>query len=225
MTTWRTTVACTLSALAAVVTVRARAEAQAFHYPALQLPTVSTRDYTTAVASGAGTTVLLQWREGMSARRHWELDAGVADRRGSESLTLFVGGGLAQTLATATGDQPLDVLLAAGAGASFGGGSTLFRVPVGVSVGHTFALEQGMSLTPFVHPRASLDVCGSCGADRSGDSEVSLNFDLGANFQVNRQFAVRASAGFSGSDVAGGQDTFAVGFTWTPATLARRAPR
>lgn len=222
MIKWRTTAACTLGALVAALTVAAQAHAQAFHYPALQLPTVSTRDYTTAVASGAGTTVLFQWREGLSSRRHWQLDAGVADRTGSESLTLFVGGGMAQALTSATAAQPLDVLLTGAAGVSFGGGSTLLRVPVGVSVGHTFALEQGMALTPFVHPRASLDVCGTCGANGGGNSEVSLNFDLGVNFQVNRQFAVRASGGFSGSDLAGGQDTFAVGFTWTPAALARR---
>ena len=59
---------------------------------------------------------------------------------------------------------------------------------------------------------------------RSGgsQSEVSLNFDLGVNFQVNAQFAVRGAAAFTGSDLGGAQDTFAIGFNWTPAPLARR---
>lgn len=222
MMTVRTTVAFTLGALMAAVTVTERAEAQASNYPSLQVPTASTRDYTAAVSSGAGTMALFQWREGWAPRRHWQLDAGLIDRKGSDNLSLFVGGGIGQELAHARGDQPLDVLFTAGAGAAFGGGSTVVRLPVGVSIGHTFDLEQGMALTPFVHPRVSLDVASGGGRDGGSQSAVSLNFDLGLNLQVNRQFAVRAAAAFTGSELAGAQDSFAVGFNWTPAPLARR---
>ena len=222
MMTVRTTVAFTLGALMAAVTVTERAEAQASNYPSLQVPTASTRDYTAAVSSGAGTMALFQWREGWAPRRHWQLDAGLIDRKGSDNLSLFVGGGIGQELAHARGDQPLDVLFTAGAGVAFGGGSTVVRLPVGVSIGHTFDLEQGMALTPFVHPRASLDVASGGGRDGGSQSAVSLNFDLGLNLQVNRQFAVRAAAAFTGSELAGAQDSFAVGFNWTPAPLARR---
>ena len=199
----------------------ATAHAQASNYPSLQVPTASTRDYTAAVSSGAGTTALFQWREGWQPRRHWQLEAGLTDRKGSDALSLFVGGGIGQEITRARGDQPLDVLFTAGAGAAFGGGATLVRVPVGVSIGHTFALEQGMAITPYVHPRASLD--WASGGGRSGSqSEVSLNFDVGVNFQVNAQFAVRAAAAFTGSELGGAQDTFAIGFNWTPAPLSRR---
>ena len=51
---------------------------------------------------------------------------------------------------------------------------------------------------------------------------MSLNFDLGVNFRVNAQFAVRAAAAFTGSELAGAQDTFAIGFNWTPAPMSRR---
>ena len=222
MMTVRTTVAFTLGALVAAVTVTERADAQAANYPSMQVPTASTRDYTAAVSSGAGTTALFQWREGWAPRRHWQLDAGLIDRKGSDNLSLFVGAGIGQELANASGDQPLDLLFTAGAGAAFGGGSTVVRLPVGVSIGHTFDLEQGVALTPFVHPRASLDVASGKGGDGGSRSEVSLNFDLGVNLQVNRQFAVRAAAAFTGSELAGAQDSFAIGFNWTPAPLVRR---
>ncbi|WP_396220069.1 hypothetical protein [Gemmatimonas sp.] len=222
MMTMRTTVAFTLGALVAAVTVSERADAQASNYPSMQVPTASTRDYTAAVSSGAGTTALFQWREGWAPRRHWQLDAGLIDRKGSDNLSLFVGAGIGQELANASGDQPLDLLFTAGAGAAFGGGSTVVRLPVGVSIGHTFDLEQGVALTPFVHPRASLDVASGKGGDSGSRSEVSLNFDLGVNLQVNRQFAVRAAAAFTGSELAGAQDSFAIGFNWTPAPLVRR---
>ncbi|QJR36059.1 autotransporter outer membrane beta-barrel domain-containing protein [Gemmatimonas groenlandica] len=222
MMTLRTTVAFTLGAFVAAFTVTERADAQASNYPSMQLPTASTRDYTAAVSSGAGTTALFQWREGWQPRRHWQLDAGLTDRKGSDNLALFVGGGIGQEIARARGDQPLDLLFTAGAGAAFGGGYTLVRIPVGVSIGHTFDLEQGMAITPYVHPRASVDIASSGGRNGGSQSEVSLNFDLGVNFQVNSQFAVRAAAAFTGSELAGSQDTFAIGFNWMPAPLARR---
>ncbi len=199
------------------------ADAQAFNYPSMQLPQASTRDYTAALSGGAGSTALFQWREGWGVNRHLQLDLGLADRKGDDNLLLIVGGAFGQELVRASGDQPLDLLLSAGAGASFGSGVSLIRLPMGVSIGHTFALEQGMSLTPYLHPRASLDLCSSCGGRRNGRSEVSLNFDLGVNYQVNREFALRVAGSFSGSDLFGSEDTFAIGFNWTPRPLVRGA--
>lgn len=200
--------------------------AQAFNYPSMQLPSVSVRDYTAAIAGGAGTTMLFQWREEMATDMHWQLDLGMSDPKGPADPLVFVGGGIGRELVRATGDQPLDILLTAGVGAAFGK-TNVFRIPVGASVGHTFDLDEGMSITPFVHPRVSFDRCGNCRGDgagrlRRGRSTASLNFDLGASWQVNPHFAVRASAGFGGSDVAGSDETVAVGLTWTPVALSRR---
>ena len=209
------------SALMLLAVLAAGAHAQAANYPSLQLPTASVRDYTAAIGGGSGTVALFQWREGAGPAMHLGLDVGLADYNRSSDLQLFIGGSLGRELLRAAGEQPLDVLLTAGAGASFGGGSTLFRIPVGVSIGHTFALDQGMSLTPYVHPRLSIDICDDCGGSGSNDSDVTLNFDLGANFQVNRQFAVRAAMSISGSGFFG-DDAFALGFNWTPRALGRR---
>jgi hypothetical protein len=205
-----------------IVVPLATAHAQASNYPSLQVPTASTRDYTAAVSSGAGTTVLFQWREAWQPRRHWQLEAGLTDRTGSDALSLLVGGGIGQEITRARGDQPLDLLFTAAAGAAFGGGATVVRIPVGVSIGHTFALEQGMAITPYVHPRASFDWASGGGRSGGSQSEVSLNFDLGVNVQVNAQFAVRAAAAFTGSDLGGARDAFAIGFNWTPTPLLRR---
>jgi hypothetical protein len=197
------------------------AGAQALNYPSLQVPYASTRDYTGAIAGGDGTTLLFQWREGWTERRHLQLDVGIADRKGNDGLLLALAGSFGQELLRASGEQPLDLLLTGGVGMSFGDGVSLLRVPIGVSIGHTFEMEKGMSLTPYVHPRVSIDVCSSCGGRDDSQSELSLNFDLGVNFQVNRQFAVRTALAFSGSDLAGTEDSFAVGFVWTPRPLVR----
>jgi len=204
----------------AALVAPSRLAAQAFNYPSLQLPTASTRDYTAAVAGGAGTTAFFQWREGAGAGRHLALDAGIADPRGGGSLLLFLGGSGGKELLRAAGDQPLDVLGTAGIGVAFGSGLTSIRVPVGASVGHTFPLDEGMSITPYMHPRVSLDIFSGKG-ESSGNTEVTLNFDLGANLQVNKQFALRVAGVFSGADRYGNGNAFSVGFNWTPAALAR----
>ena len=120
----------------------------------------------------------------------------------------------------AQGDQPLDLLGTAGIGVAFGSGNTFVRVPVGVSIGHRFPLDDGMSITPYMHPRVSLDIFSGKGV-QSDKTEVTLNFDLGANFQVNKQFALRVAGVFSGSDRYGSGNAFSVGFNWTPAALSR----
>lgn len=211
-----------LAGIATMTTVAAAPlAAQAWNYPAMQVPRASERDYSAALVGGAGTTMLFQWREGAGRGLHFQLDAGLADPKGRQDVLLFVGGGLGKELARARGDQPLDVLLTASAGLAFGDNAQYFRVPVGVSVGHTFALEEGMSLTPFVHPRLALDACGSCRHDDDSDVSASLSFDLGVNWQVSRFFALRVAGAFSGSRIVGSDETLAVGFTWTPAGLRR----
>ena len=116
---------------------------------------------------------------------HLGLDLGLYDPSASGARTaLFVAGNLGYDLARASSEQPLDLLLTAGAGLSLANGRTSLRLPVGVSLGHRFELDQGFAITPFVHPRVSIDVCSSCSSRNRSQSDVSLNFDVGGELRV-----------------------------------------
>lgn len=214
-----------LSALVAVA-IAASAQvssAQAYSYPSFQLPTVSNRDYTAGIAASKGTVAFFQWREGINSDWHFSLDAGLGDPEGRDNnLIVFGGATVGAQLLRADKEQPLDLLLTGGAGIALGSGQTTLRMPVGVSLGHRFPFEGGLALTPYVHPRISLDVCSSCTAANNNNSEVSLNFDMGVNFEVTPKFAIRMAGSFSGSDLVGRNDSFAVGISWIPQPLLGR---
>ena len=209
-----------LVVLAALATAATAANAQAYGYPSFQQPRTVSREYNFGVAgvgNGGGSALLFQWREGMSARSQLSLDVGFADPKYVDGL-LLLGGQFAHQLATSTTDMPFDLLFTVGVGGAFGSGASLFRVPVGLSVGHLFALDRGMSITPYVHPRIVVGGCSKCGND---NNNVGIDFDLGGSFQINPQFAIRASAGFGGNEFLGG-DSFGVSLAWTPPGLVRR---
>jgi len=211
------------STLVALVAGAAPAHAQAWFYPSFQVPAVTDRDYTFALGANNGTTALFQWREGISPQSQLSLDAGISDPDGDSDAVIFVGGAYARQLATQSSAQPIALLFTGGAGVAFGGDIDAFlRIPFGVSVGHRFDLENGMSITPYVHPRLSVDVCtDNCDADGGSETDLAIDFDLGGSFQLSRQIALRASLVFSGSDFS--DDTgFGIGLTWTPAGVRRR---
>ena len=205
------------TATALIGALAAAAAAQAWFYPSFQIPRVAERDYNFGVVTNNGTSALFQWREGISFNSQLSLDAGLADSDGDDNTKLFVGGQYARELTRATADQPLDLLLTAGAGIAVGDGPDLFRIPIGVSVGHRFELENNLAITPYVHPRASLDfVTGP-----NSGSDLTLDFDVGGSFELSRQLALRAALLFSGA--RGADDTgFGISLTWSPAPLTRR---
>lgn len=215
-----------LPAVVATVALFATAHtsaAQAYSYPSMQIPIVSNRDYTAAVSVAKGTAAFFQWREGINSEWHFSLDAGLGDPEGrNNDLVVFGGGGVAAQLLRSTGDQPLDLLLTGSLGLAIGAGQSVVRVPFGVSMGHRFAFEGGVALTPYIHPRLSFDRCYSCNANNRNSSEVSVNFDVGVNFEVSPRFALRASGSFSGSDIVPRNDAFAIGFNWIPSPLTSR---
>lgn len=210
--------------VAASVIGATRLDAQAWSYPSFQTPTTSVRDFSVgaSAAGDAGTSLVGQWREGIDTRSHFGVDFGLADPKAGSSK-LLVGGSYAYKLADARADQPLDFLLTAGLYGAFGGGSTLFRIPFGVSVGHRFPLDQGLAITPYVHPRVSIDAYRySSGGDHHSDSQLGVDFDVGASLELTPQIAVRGSAVFSGSDTGRGSDNgFGIALTWTPPLLTR----
>lgn len=215
-----------LLALVALAPI-ASANAQGWSYPSFQPPRTAIREFNFGVAQadGPGTTLLFQWREESGPRQQLSLDAGIADSDVEDAeLMLFVGGQYAFQMSRSTPDVPLDFLVTGGAYLAVGD-FTLFRFPIGISVGHRFELEDGMALTPYVHPRLSIDLCNNCSADGNddSDSDIAVTFDLGLNFEVTRTVAIRAAAIFAGSD-SFDSDGFGVSVAWTPPWLAR-SPR
>jgi hypothetical protein len=208
-----------LAVTALILLPASKGFAQAWAYPAFQPPRTVSREFNFGVADAneAGTTLLFQWREEAGRGNQLSLDAGIADPNTPRSdLILFFGGQFAHQMTLANADMPLDFLFTVGvylATSNF----TLFRLPFGVSVGHRFALGGPTAITPYLHPRVSIDVCSR---DCGDQSDLSLDFDLGLNFELTRTLAIRASALVAGSNRFG-NDGFGIALAWKPLGLAR----
>ena len=207
----------TLLAVGLVAASAAPAAAQAFWYPAFQAPRTTTREFNFGLADVESTVLAFQWREGISPKGQLSLDAGLADAEGASAF--FFGGGYAHQLTTETIQMPLAFLLTAGVGftaidpeADGADGYNILRVPVGVVMGHRFPLEGQMSITPYVHPRLSFESCGDC----AEDSEMGVEFDIGADFTFNPQLSMRFGARFGGTDYAEDADGFGISLAWRP---------
>jgi hypothetical protein len=212
---WSLAFACTVLAAAPVA-------AQGWNYPSFHHPHIMSREFNFALADGgdAGTALLFQWREGFGVGTELELDVGFADPDEDEDSRFILGGGFARRLAVATADMPLDLTLTAGLHAAFGD-QNLLRLPIGLSVGHRFPLEGTMAITPYVHPRVSIDFCSNCfGTDE--DTDVAVNFDIGADFELARQISLRFAAFFAGGELFGDDDGFGLSLAWKPAALSPR---
>src|SRR5919199_2573226 len=197
---------------AAAVTA-APLRAQAWHYPSFQPPTIVTREFNFAVAGGGdvyGTTGIAQWREGIGPDTHFEGEIGFADPGGAGNTGFIIGGGLGQRLVRATPDLPLDMVFTGGLYGDFGGNSSFIRMPFGVSVGHRFPLQgTRAAMIPFVHPRVSVDFCTSDCGDIG--TEVKLNFDFGADFEVTRMLSLQGLITVGGVSAARSEVGFGLG--------------
>jgi hypothetical protein len=217
-----------LGALALVGAALApRAAAQAWNYPAMHPPHMMLREYNFAIASGgdAGTSILAQWREDIGLGLELNLEGGLADPKVSGfDARLFLGAGLAGPVWRASPTLPLDILVAGGIYPSFGDPGTIIRIPVGVSVGHRFPLAGGFAITPYVHPRVSLDFCRGDDCSGGDESDIAIDFDFGGDFELNPHLSFRAAVLFSGSNSFGllGDSAFGVSLSWKPTALAGR---
>ncbi len=204
-----------LLAVGALVLVSASAaNAQAYAYPAFQPSRIAEREYNFALADGGdfGTALLFQWREGLgNPKLQLTFDAGFADPDNADTR-LILGGGLAYQLTRSSSEMPFDIVLAGGLGFSTGDDVTILRIPFGAVVGHRFDLEGGYAISPFVHPRLSYN---RTDADTFDDSDTELELDIGANFELKSNMALRLAA------VLGDADAIGISFAWTPKGLRR----
>jgi hypothetical protein len=81
--------------------------------------------------------------------------------------------------------EPLDLGLTLGAQGAIGDNSGIGG-QVGLIVGHTFA-EQGLAITPFIHPRVAI----AAPLSDNGDAEVDVLADLGADFDFSPNLSLR----------------------------------
>jgi hypothetical protein len=125
------------------------------------------------------------------------LRAGFADLGDGE---LMLGADWKQPLALGT--QPIDLAL------TFGGQAVLGDVDglggqVGLSFGHTF-VEQGLHVTPYVHPRVAL----VSALDDNSDAKLDVLADLGADFTFAPNLVLRL-----GVNLGSGAD-WGIGLAW-----------
>ena len=186
------------------------AGAQSWEYPSFQQPRVTGREYNFGLADGTGNTSLLfQWREGYGMNGQLGLDVGYADADVTDGV-FFFGGQYGHQLIRSNAQTPVDLMLTVGAGAGFGDGFHTFRIPVGASIGRRFPLEGGLAITPFVHPRVTMDIVSipdqtinGVRFEGSSDSDMNLNFDLGGSFEFSPSLALRLSATLGNDDAVG----------------------
>ena len=195
--------------------------AQAYNYPDLQTPRIVDREYNFAAASAgnAGTSLLFQWREGLSTDWQFSLEGGIASPKHGDTR-LILGGGLAWQWIRATADMPFDIAVTGGAGFSSGNGFNVVRIPIGIAAGHTFKLDNGNELTPFVHPRLSIDTCSPDSLCASS-SKLDVDVDVGVNYEITPQVALRLAGMLGGTSYLGSTNAIGFSVAWTPKGLKK----
>lgn len=207
-----------LSLIAALsIALPLTATAQAGFYPSFQPTSVAEREYNFALADfDGGNALVFQWREGLGNQRlQFTADLGFADFEGAgnNDAGFVIGGSMHYQLTRATSEMPFDMVLGGGMGVTVADNFNVFRIPFGIAIGHRFPLEQQFAITPFIHPRLSIDRTSVDGL--GNDTETNLDIDIGGAFEFNERMQVRLSATLGDADAVG------VSFVWLPRGLRR----
>jgi hypothetical protein len=143
-------------------------------------------------------------------RQSGTINLGVRGGIGSngDDRTVLIGAELFGPL-NLEGVSPLALAWVTGIGASFDGVTSL-RIPLGVTVGVPLGPEGGAVLTPYVHPRAALDISTfeRVDGDEETDTDFDVDVDLGADLDIAGRWVIRA--GYK----IGDNDTFGLGFAF-----------
>jgi hypothetical protein len=194
----------------AIAGVCSEARAQ-LSYPAFQVPQVVEREFNFALAdAGNATSLVFQWREGIAPRAQLSFDGGLSDvDRPGSGVYLVLGGQFAYQMNRPSPDVPIDMLFTAGVFTRLGEDpGNAMSVPVGAAVGYRLVLSGDIAITPYVHPRASIDMFDN-------NSELNINFDFGASFDISRELSTRIAG------TIGDADGFGFSVAWRPAGLQR----
>ncbi len=116
--------------------------------------------------------------------------------------------------------MPFDIAVTGAAGFSSGNGFNVVRIPFGIAAGHTFKLDNGNELTPFVHPRLSIDTCSPSSACVSS-SKLDVDVDVGVNYEITPQVALRLAGMLGGTSYLGSTNAIGFSIAWTPKGLKK----
>ena len=116
--------------------------------------------------------------------------AGIADPEGPGDMRILLGGDFRARVLSYSESFPLDGALTVGAGLNIGDGDDLVYLPVGLSVGRRFELENSKTtFTPYAHP-VVIPILG-----KTGGSDVGFALGLGVDMRFSRNLALRVSGG------------------------------
>jgi hypothetical protein len=123
---------------------------------------------------------------------------GIADYNGPGTAVL-IGGDFRTQVVHYSESFPLDGALTVGLGGQFGSDiDDFFLLPVGISLGRTFNLENSKTVfVPYLHPIIA-PVFGNGGGD-----DVLFALGLGVDIKFSDRWAVRASGGLGDIDGVG----------------------
>jgi len=183
-TTWTAVVAGVLMAL----NLTRPARAQSWETPSFFAPSAHDDIGLYLIdAEGGDLGFMGVWRQ--SGNVSFGLRAGMGGVEGNRSVLL--GAEIHGSLVNPGGTNVLAISWLAGAGASFNG-ATWLRVPAGLSIGARIP-GSGFTITPYVHPRVSLDVVSRDrpNGEEDTDSEVNLDVDFGADLALGTSWVAR----------------------------------
>ena len=134
----------------------------------------------------------------ISVRGGWEHLANQVNGVATPCCTRYlVGGDIRTQVLKYSESVPLDGALTLGFGANVGSGVDAYYIPIGISVGRRFELENSKTtFVPFAHP-VLIPTFGG------GDSHIDFALGLGVDVRFSQSLALRASGGIGDVDGVG----------------------
>lgn len=139
---------------------------------------------------GEGTSLALEgfYRYGRGSN-DFGIRAGFADPEGNGSAIFLVGGDFRTQVVSYSESFPLDGSLTVGLGTTLSDGDDVWLLPVGISLGRRFELQDSKTtFVPYAHP-VLMPVFGG------GDDDVRFALGLGVDIRFSESLAVRVSGG------------------------------
>ena len=126
----------------------------------------------------------------------FSIRGGFADSDG-DATAFLIGGNFRTQILNYSDAFPMDGALTLGLGAIFFEGDDRFLIPVGISLGRRFDVENSSTtFVPYVHPVIVPSFLGD-------ESDVEFALGLGVDVRFSERFSLRASGGLGDIDGVG----------------------